>query len=144
MVAAIAATFFLLLAQKDGPTRVTTHAAEKNSFAPWSAEKLAELRAARKPVFVNMTAAWCISCLANERAALSTDAVKDFFATNGITYLKGDWTNRDEAITTYLKEFDRSGVPLYVFYPSDQTKPPVVLPQVLTPQRIIDTIKPLL
>jgi thiol:disulfide interchange protein DsbD len=111
-------------------------------YQTWSPEKLARLRAEGKPVFINMTAAWCISCLANEKAALSTDQVKQFFKDNNVIYLKGDWTNYDNDITEYLKEFGRSGVPLYVFYPADQTKPPVVLQQVLTPSVIINTITP--
>lgn len=114
------------------------------NYEPWSAEKLAELRAAGKPVFVNMTAAWCISCLANDKATLSTSTIRNFFTQNKITYLKGDWTNYDDAITQYLKEFGRSGVPIYVFYPADRTKPAIVLPQVLTSSIVIDTITPAL
>jgi thiol:disulfide interchange protein DsbD len=138
------AALYLIHAQPEQGTTTTapTPSAEKVAFEPFSAARLAELRAANKPVFVNMTAAWCISCLANEKATLSTDAVKGFFATKGITYLKGDWTNYDDAITQYLKEFGRSGVPLYVFYPSDQTKAPIVLRQILTQSMVIDTLTP--
>lgn len=102
---------------------------------PYSAERLNELRSQGKPVFLNMTAAWCISCLVNEKVALSQSSVVDMFKRSGITYLKGDWTNRDPEITRILTEFGRSGVPLYVFYPAgaaNSTKP-IVLPQILTP-----------
>lgn len=112
------------------------------NYEAYSPARFNELRGEGKPVFVNMTAAWCITCLANEKAALSRDAVKDFFAKNNITYLKGDWTNYDDAITQYLKEFGRSGVPIYVFYPADKTKAPVVLPQLLTPDTVIETLQP--
>jgi thiol:disulfide interchange protein/DsbC/DsbD-like thiol-disulfide interchange protein len=101
---------------------------------PYSAERLNELRSQGKPVFLNMTAAWCISCLVNEKVALSQSSIVDMFKRSGITYLKGDWTNRDPEITRLLTEFGRSGVPLYVFYPAgaaNSTKP-IVLPQILT------------
>ena len=91
--------------------------AAKNYEPYYSAERLRTLRAEGKPVFVNFTAAWCISCLVNEKVALSQSSVKDEFKKRGITYLKGDWTNRDAEITKILSEFGRSGVPLYVYYP---------------------------
>ncbi|MDQ8038181.1 MAG: protein-disulfide reductase DsbD family protein [Pedobacter sp.] len=100
----------------------------------WSAEKLAGLRAEKKPVLVNMTAAWCITCLANERSTLSTEGVKSALAKHGVTYLKGDWTRQDPAITEYLSAFGRNGVPLYVLYPAEGE--PQVLPQILTPALI--------
>ena len=96
-------------------------------------------RAAGKPVFLNFTAAWCITCLANERSTLGTSGIKTFFAQRGIEYIKGDWTNADPAITEALAGFGRSGVPLYVYYPSGG--PPVVLPQVLTPGSLIKAIE---
>jgi thiol:disulfide interchange protein/DsbC/DsbD-like thiol-disulfide interchange protein len=103
---------------------------------PYSAERLNELRSQGKPVFLNMTAAWCISCLVNEKVALSQSSIVDMFKRSGITYLKGDWTNRDPEITRILTEFGRSGVPLYVFYPAGaaNTTKPIVLPQILTPE----------
>ena len=97
---------------------------------PFSPERLAELRAAGQPVFVNMTAAWCLTCLVNERNALDGQGFLDALARNDAVYLKGDWTRRDPVITTYLRSFDRSGVPLYVVYPADGE--PVLLPQILT------------
>lgn len=97
----------------------------------WSEARLAELRAAGKPVLVNMTAAWCITCLANERSTLSADSVRQALADKGVTYLKGDWTRRDPAISRYLESFGRNGVPLYVLYPAGGE--PEVLPQILTP-----------
>ncbi len=108
---------------------------------PFTAARLAELRAAGKPVFVNMTAAWCVSCLVNERVALSRDTVHAAFATQGITYLKGDWTRQDAAITAYLRSQGADGVPLYVFYPAGGGAA-VQLPQVLTPGIVLAAIKP--
>jgi thiol:disulfide interchange protein DsbD len=79
-----------------------------------------------------MTAAWCITCLANERVALSSDAFVARLSATGTAYLKGDWTQRDAHITEYLARFGRNGVPLYVLYPAGGGEPEV-LPQLLTP-----------
>lgn len=98
---------------------------------PYSEARLAALRAEGRPVFVNMTAAWCITCLVNERTSLATEAVQRAFSEHGIAYLKGDWTRQDPAITAYLRRFGRSGVPIYVFYPAGGGDP-VLLPQILT------------
>nr|WP_297380664.1 protein-disulfide reductase DsbD domain-containing protein [uncultured Roseateles sp.] len=100
---------------------------------PYSPERLAQLRAQGKPVFVNLTASWCITCLVNERVALSTDEVREAFVREGVTYLKGDWTRQDPRITELLKQHDRSGVPLYLFYPAGTGSDAQVLPQLLTP-----------
>ena len=82
-----------------------------------------------------MTAAWCITCLVNEHAALSNAAVKAAFAARGIAYLKGDWTSRNPEITRVLERHGRSGVPLYLLYAGGAE--PVVLPQVLTPAIVL-------
>jgi thiol:disulfide interchange protein DsbD len=119
--------------------------AEKSAAQNWEAfseSRLTELLAEGKPVFLNFTAAWCINCLVNERVALSDARVKETFKQQGIVYLKGDWTNRDPAITQFLQKFNRSGVPLYVFYPAGQPGQPAVLPQVLTPDTVISAVTP--
>jgi thiol:disulfide interchange protein len=103
----------------------------------WSPARVAELQAQGKPVFVNFTAAWCITCLANERVALSRQEVKDAFAKLGVVSLKADWTNRDAAIAAALAEHGRTGVPLYLFYPATKGAPAEVLPQLLTPETIV-------
>ena len=106
---------------------------------PYSPERLAAARDERRPVFVNMTAAWCITCLVNERVALSTSELARTFADSGVLYLKGDWTNRDPAITAYLADHGRNGVPLYVFYPPDGD--PQVLPQILTEDMVLRALR---
>ena len=109
-------------------------AASEQSWQNWSAGTLSELRQQGKPVLVNMTADWCITCLVNERVALSSDSTKAALALYDVTYLKGDWTLRDAAITEYLRLYQRDGVPLYVLYwPGQQ---PEVLPQILTPDTV--------
>lgn len=109
--------------------------AQHEHFSP---ARLAELRAQQKPVLVDVTAAWCITCKINERVALRPDSMQQFFREQSITVLVADWTQRDATITAYLAEFDRNGVPLYVYYPPQGE--PRVLPQILTPAIIRDTI----
>ncbi len=119
------------------PVRATVQAATEAS-EPFTAVRLAELRAQGRPVFVNMTAAWCVSCLLNERIALSTQAVRDAFAAHNVAYLKGDWTQQDPAISSFLREHGRDGVPLYVVYTPGQE--PKLLPQVLTPSLVLASL----
>jgi thiol:disulfide interchange protein len=121
------------------PQSNSATAAAADDEAPYSANRLAALRAEGRPVFVNMTAAWCITCLVNERVALSSETVKQAFATHNVAYLKGDWTRADPAISRFLREHDRDGVPLYLFYPP-KGQPPIVLPQVLTESAVLDEI----
>ena len=106
---------------------------------PFDPAKLAAYRTAGDPVFINLTAAWCITCLANERVALSTDAVAAGFRGKGIRYMKGDWTRRDPKITEILTNYGRSGVPLYLYFAPGSTQA-VVLPQLLTPDIVLDAI----
>jgi thiol:disulfide interchange protein DsbD len=105
----------------------------------YSAAKLASLRAANRPVFVDATAAWCITCLVNEDAVLSRDSVKNAFAAKNVAYLVADWTNQNPEITALLKENGRSGVPLYLYY-APGAKTPVILPQILTESGVLGAI----
>jgi len=116
-----------------GGSGSTSGPSARADHEPYSPERLAQLRAQGKPVFVNLTASWCITCLVNERVALSTDEVRDAFVREGVTYLKGDWTRQDPRITELLKQHERSGVPLYLFYPAGTGSDAQVLPQLLTP-----------
>ena len=107
----------------------------------YSPARLDELRTNGTPVFINFTAAWCITCLVNEKAVLSKADVKAALANKGVVYLKADWTNRDPSITTALESFGRSGVPLYVLY--DTAGQPHVQPQILTPGAFLDALETL-
>ncbi len=109
------------------------------SSEPWSAARVAQLRAEGRAVFVNFTADWCITCKANELSTLSQPAVARVFAEHDIVYLVADWTNRDEAIAAALAEQGRAGVPLYIYYPPEG--PPVVLPQLLNQEFITSTVR---
>lgn len=106
----------------------------------YSAEKLAALRAEGKAVFVDVTANWCITCKINERVALSSSTVQQHFRDHQIQTMMADWTNRDPAITAYLAQFGRSGVPTYVYYPPSGE--PVLLPQLLTPASVVAATAP--
>ena len=97
---------------------------------PYSAAELADLRAAHQPVFVDLTAAWCVTCLVNEETTLSTPAIQADFAAHHVQLLVGDWTNRNPEISALLAANNRDGVPLYLFYPADGGAPKI-LPQVL-------------
>ena len=88
-----------------------------------------------------MTAAWCLSCLVNEKIALSPPAVRQAFARSNIAYLKGDWTRQDPAISSFLHTLGQDGVPLYVFYAPG--RPPIVLPQILSESTILDEVSKL-
>jgi len=101
------------------------------SEQPYTPAKLAELRAQGTPVFINYTAAWCVSCQVNDRVALSTSRVGEAFRQQGVAYLKADWTRRDPVIAADLARFGRAGVPLYLVYPAGGGAP-VVLPPILT------------
>jgi len=119
--------------------------AKSEGWEPFSPQRLAELRAAGRPVFVNITAAWCLTCLVNERVALSTPAVEDAFTRKGVVMLKADWTRRDPIITQVLGSFGRNGVPLYLLYPAGgTTREPAVLPQILSERILIDATKEVL
>lgn len=136
-VAALAGAAALLAtpAMRTGATAVATGS---ESFESWSPERLAELRAAGDTVFVNFTADWCITCLANERTVLSRDAVRDALAADGVHYLKADWTRSDPRITEALAGFGRNGVPLYVVYHGEAE--PQVLPQILGTELVLDAL----
>ncbi len=106
----------------------------------WSAPRLAELRAEGRPVFVNLTAAWCISCKVNERVAIHTEGVQQAFSAAGIVQLTGDWTRGDAAITALLREHGRDGVPLYLLYPPGGGAP-LILPQILTEGMLLAALR---
>jgi DsbC/DsbD-like thiol-disulfide interchange protein/cytochrome c biogenesis protein CcdA len=103
---------------------------------PYSAARLAALRAANRAVFVNVTAAWCITCLVNDEAALSDARVHQAFAQNQVAYVVADWTRRDPEITALLAAHGRSGVPLYLYYAPGAVEPKI-LSQILTESTVL-------
>jgi thiol:disulfide interchange protein DsbD len=123
-----------LLRAAAAPAAQTSKAGEA-----YSADKLARLRASNRPVFVDATAAWCITCLVNEEAVLSRDGVKSAFAAKNVAYLVADWTNRDPEVTALLKDNGRSGVPLYLYY-APGARTPIILPQILTESGVLGAL----
>ena len=122
------------------PVQESTHAGEGIAWVNYSPAALDALRSEGKPVFLDFTASWCLTCQFNERTAINVPAVRLFFRDHGITAMKGDWTNSDPAITAALKSFGRVGVPLAVYYPPGKGSEPVVLPELLTEKIVLETI----
>jgi len=116
------------------PERSTGTAAVP-SAQTWSEEKVASSVQRGQPVFVYFTADWCLTCKANEAAAIDRDQVQAAFKAAGVTTLVGDWTGGDPSITRFLESRGRAGVPLYLWYAPG--KPPEELPQILTPSMLI-------
>jgi thiol:disulfide interchange protein len=112
-----------------------------HNWQPYSPSTLAELRQQGKPIFVNITADWCITCLANEQLTLNTEPVKQALIEEGIVYLKGDWTNHDPLITQLLAQYQRTGIPLYLFFPAGSNSEAQLLPQILTSDSLLAVLK---
>jgi thiol:disulfide interchange protein len=143
--AAVLLAFAAALKLEDGAATAASASGSPTAgvnFDGWerfSRARMNEAVAAGKPVFVDFTAAWCITCLVNERVALETQAVRNGFEQAGVVKLKGDWTNRDPEITSSLKELGRAGVPLYLFWVPGAAQPKI-LPQVLTESLILSEL----
>jgi thiol:disulfide interchange protein len=109
-------------------------------WQPFTAERLQTEIDQGRAVFVDFTAAWCLTCKFNEKTVLEAAPVRDAFQRHGIVKLKADWTNGDPAITKLLQQFGRPGVPLYVLYPGKSTEP-IVFPELLTQRIVLDKIE---
>ena len=121
-------------------TATVEHAAKPGEMAwqPWSPEEVRRLTESGKPVFVDFTAAWCVTCQVNKRVALNNSDVVKAFAARDIVPLKADWTRQDPRITAELASLGRNAVPVYVFYL--QGEEPRLLPEVLTPSLVLDEV----
>lgn len=113
---------------------------ERIAWEAWSDRRVDEALAEGRPVFVDFTAAWCVSCQANKKLVLDRDAVIEAMRTRGVVALRADWTQRDPAITAALARHGRNGVPLYlVFRPGSPE--PAVLPELLTVATVVDALR---
>jgi thiol:disulfide interchange protein DsbD len=132
-----------LLVRGSDARHVARDAAERDAYGiawrDYSEQTLATLRAAGTPVFVDFTAAWCLTCKVNEHLVFSSPQVRDAFAAREVAMLRADWTSRDDEITRALASFGRSGVPLYVLYGAAGSEPQV-LPSVLTRGVVLDAL----
>ena len=118
---------------KEGPEEI-----ERNGYE-FSSERLENLRLNQQAIFLNFTADWCITCKVNEAVALNRESVKKILADKNIVYLKADWTRKDPEIASMLASYGRTGVPLYILFPS-QGKP-IILPELLTEDLLVSFIK---
>ena len=123
-----------------GTTAADASARGASTWQPFSTDKIERLRAEGRPVFVDFTAAWCLTCQVNERTVLNTNAVQRAFDERNVALIKADWTNRDPAITKALESHGRSGVPVYVLYPGDGSGP-TLLPEVLTEDIVLNALE---
>ena len=110
-------------------------------WEPFSAARVEQLREEGRPVFVDFTADWCLTCRVNERIALRDEAVRRRFRELNVAALKADWTRRDPAVTQSLSEQGRASVPMYLLYPPDSKNEPQVLHTILTPKIVLDALK---
>ncbi|HVS57224.1 MAG TPA: thioredoxin family protein, partial [Casimicrobiaceae bacterium] len=122
----------------DAESNVAKRPGADGPWQEYSAARVVQLVAAGHPVFVEFTAAWCVTCQVNKRLVLDTDAVRDVFARRKVALLQADWTRRDPAIGAALAALGRNGVPVYVFFRPG--KEPLLLPEVLTRQDILDAV----
>ncbi len=139
VLAAIAILSGLAAVALPAPPLAEANAGEGGA-TPYSAATLAALRATGRPVLVNMTAAWCVTCLVNERMALDSAEIRRALADRDVTYMVGDWTRQDPEITAFLRQFNHDGVPLYVLYPGGD-HPPIVLPPILTETSVLAALE---
>ena len=119
---------------------VSTATATEGEWQAFDPLRLEELKRNRQPVLVNFTAAWCITCLVNEKVAISRPNVQTQLREKGVVYMKGDWTNKDPQITAMLKRYGRSGVPLYLLFPGNGQEA-MVLPNILTEGILTDALQ---
>lgn len=118
--------------------------ANKDSKIAWQGFSLAlieESVSSGKTVFIDFTADWCFTCKVTEQTVLETEEVREKITALGVVPVKADWTNRNDEITQLLKKFGRSGVPLYVVFPAGKLDEPIVLPEVITKEMLINALE---
>jgi thiol:disulfide interchange protein len=139
LIAIIIVTVMSWHTSRQEPLLASISTANSLTWEAYNEERLASLRDAGKAVFINLTADWCITCLANEQVVF-TDSTLAIMRAKNITLLKGDWTNYDPQITKLLEKYKRGGVPLYLLFPAEINKAPIILSQILTPNGFSDAI----
>ena len=139
LVAGVVAISVIAPAKLGETAAASTPSQARGAWEPWSVDAVVRYQAQGRPVFVDFTAGWCLSCQVNERVALGRPEVQKAFADGNVALLRADWTQHDDAITGALTALGRSGVPTYVLYaPGDSN--PRLLPEVLTPGIVTDAL----
>ena len=133
---------YYFIGEKFSASSVASTTQNTGDWQPFTPARLQSELSQGHAVFVDFTAAWCITCKFNEASVLETAAVREAFQRHAVTKLKADWTNGDPEITKLLQHFGRPGVPLYVLYPGNQDEP-VVFPELLTKGIILDKLETL-
>jgi thiol:disulfide interchange protein DsbD len=113
---------------------------DADEWQPWSTAAVESARAAARPVFVDFTADWCLNCKLNFKSSINIPSVRKRLDEIKAVTLLGDFTRKNPAIAAELKRHERAGVPLVLVYPKDATKPPIVLPELLTPSIVLDAL----
>jgi thiol:disulfide interchange protein DsbD len=121
------------------PNTAEVHKQGSIEWLTYTPELVDGLRKEGRTVFLDFTAAWCLSCQVNEKVAFGSEEVQNEFAQRGIATIRADWTNRDETIAKALAAFGRNSVPLYVLYAPG--KEPVLLPEIITPGIVLDALR---
>lgn len=140
MAGSLTVTLSIMPASSSQVARVSSDSSGLE-WEPFSQQRVDELRTAGQPVFIDFTAAWCLSCQVNKRIALHNSQVVEKFESLGVTVIKADWTSRDPAITQALARFGRNSVPLYVLYTGDPDAQPEILPEILTPGIVLEALE---
>jgi thiol:disulfide interchange protein DsbD len=123
-------------------TKIATAAEPaKDGWLAFTPELLEAELAKGSAVFLDFTAAWCITCKFNEGTVLESSAVREAFERRKVVKIKADWTNADPAITKMLQQFGRPGVPLYVLYPAGKSVEPIILPELLTKNIVLEKLE---
>jgi thiol:disulfide interchange protein DsbD len=129
------------IGEKFGATKVASgNSQPQDDWLPFTPERLQSELQQGRAVFVDFTAAWCLTCKFNEATVLESNAVREAFKRRGIVKIKADWTNADPAITKILKQFGRPGVPMYVLYPGRNAEP-ILFPELLTQSMILEKVE---
>ena len=141
MLLLVLGSAWYFIGEKFSATQTAGPSLTKSDWIPFSPERLQSELAQGHSVFLDFTAAWCITCKFNEASVLESAAVRAAFARAGVVKMKADWTNADPIITKTLKQFGRVGVPLYVLYPASAPDQPIVLPELLTQSLVLNHLQ---
>lgn len=120
---------------------VPSQAPDGTRAPAWSEQQLTDLRSTGRAVFVDVTADWCITCIANEQAVLLSAEVSAAFKDHDVAYMVADWTHYSAEIGQFLQKHGRNGIPFYILYPADPAQEPIILPQLLTKATVLQAIR---